>query len=536
MKKTLPLSIAVCSVFLWHDGVAQTLPEADFTDNAGNVNITDGETTLVEAEGGNNIFIYSPPPEEFRLGCDIPREDNLRSIMVAYSPSTEQLYFKFTAAAVTSEGLAPHNEGEDLGGNGTLIEGIDEDDLEYQNAFWTTISAGDEPQSGRQEYAIIYADIESQRVAFYAHDASDPIGSYNEQPFLGSAENAIEVTRENGYQTISMLIDVEDINNAFNNSEWIGTQFGEKFAMWMQGGFNSEVSFSTAARGLTATSDGEGSSGGSTPLNSNGATVSLFSLGEDSAWHDSPFIEEGNTIIVSLDGDGMEVIHSPSGNLTDSVAFSTPSSSLGGSSLQAAEDGTILTKEQFEQAAAAAGIGEADELRFGNIEERKKSYVWCTLLGNIVTVTPEAINAWVIGPRWGFVDENTLEVECLGDLKIGIQTSDFVTGITAVHPDGRELDFIQQDEDKVAAEMKALEEQYGMSILDAAQLSNATSIPAPEGGGVFWVLNNGGLQERRFFDYGTHNFSLKITTSDGDEHTIEHDLILPRAPWPARGR
>lgn len=103
------------------------------------------------------------------------------------------------------------------------------------NGFWLVVSDGENPKSNMDEYAILYGDIEEGRISAYVYNGKNNGESFKKQgefiQSFGDATNPALVFDEIT-KTVSLTIDVTDINALYTTAAWDGVAFDEKVGIW----------------------------------------------------------------------------------------------------------------------------------------------------------------------------------------------------------------------------------------------------------------------------------------------------------------
>lgn len=124
---------------------------------------------------------------------------------------------------------------QEAGGQSTFgLEYSFNDNIEIAkipNGFWLVVSDGENPKSNMNEYAILYGDLDAGRVTANIYNGKNNGESFTMQgSFIEGFANAIAFDAAS--KTVSLSIDVTDINALFNTAEWDGVAFGEKAGIW----------------------------------------------------------------------------------------------------------------------------------------------------------------------------------------------------------------------------------------------------------------------------------------------------------------
>ncbi len=102
------------------------------------------------------------------------------------------------------------------------------------DGFWLVVSAGDNPRGNGSDYAILYGDLETNRITAYSYDGTGGNGSFNTGTLLGTFDGAFEsggTHARHGYETTQFTIDVAGINGALG-PDFEGVQLGDESGIW----------------------------------------------------------------------------------------------------------------------------------------------------------------------------------------------------------------------------------------------------------------------------------------------------------------
>ncbi len=102
-----------------------------------------------------------------------------------------------------------------------------------KDGFWLVLTDGDNPKGDGTSNAILYGDIENNRITAYTYDGQNNSKSYENGTFLGTYENAFSSagTHVSGYELTMFSLDVSEINSAFGG-DWKGVSIGEEAGIW----------------------------------------------------------------------------------------------------------------------------------------------------------------------------------------------------------------------------------------------------------------------------------------------------------------
>jgi len=103
------------------------------------------------------------------------------------------------------------------------------------DGFWLVVSDGDNPRGDVDEYAILYGDLNNNRVTAYTYSGLNNANSFvSPGQLLGSFSSAFTISPGSsaGTQTVSFAINVAGINSANSSADWNGVAFGEEVGIW----------------------------------------------------------------------------------------------------------------------------------------------------------------------------------------------------------------------------------------------------------------------------------------------------------------
>lgn len=109
-----------------------------------------------------------------------------------------------------------------------------------EGGFWLVVSDGPNPKNQIGEYAILYGDLNTNRITAYEYNGNNSANSINDpgnllQTFFGA------MTFEDSNSSDGVVkfdIDVSSINMANLGPDWDGVSFDEKIGVWFHFGEN----------------------------------------------------------------------------------------------------------------------------------------------------------------------------------------------------------------------------------------------------------------------------------------------------------
>lgn len=150
-----------------------------------------------------------------------PNGGEVLTLDTTYSSATGDFTWDYTAA---------------VGGGGNHTDG-----------FWLVVSDGPGPKYNTGEYAILYGDTQNNQVTAYEYNGVNNNGSYsNAGALLDVFPNSINSSTDtSGITSVSLSINVNDINNSFSTTDWKGVQFADQIGIWFHPTANSNFSYLT---------------------------------------------------------------------------------------------------------------------------------------------------------------------------------------------------------------------------------------------------------------------------------------------------
>lgn len=95
------------------------------------------------------------------------------------------------------------------------------------NGGWLVLTEGPNPKHANENYAIFYMDGTSGRLSAFEHTTQAKKNSYQQNPFLGSWDNAVTIADNGTERTMSFSVDVSSILNT-----GIQTGFDDSVGIW----------------------------------------------------------------------------------------------------------------------------------------------------------------------------------------------------------------------------------------------------------------------------------------------------------------
>lgn len=114
-----------------------------------------------------------------------------------------------------------------------------------KDGFYLVVTDGANPKGDEGRFAILYGDLESNRITAYTYEDGRRRESYTEGTFLGTFENAFSDAgphRRHGYEQTQFNLDVSEINNALGG-DWKGVVQGEETGIWFHQTSGSDFTY-----------------------------------------------------------------------------------------------------------------------------------------------------------------------------------------------------------------------------------------------------------------------------------------------------
>lgn len=101
--------------------------------------------------------------------------------------------------------------------------------------FWLVLSDGPNPKGHVREYAIMYGDLERNRLSIFEYNGQNNSNSLNNPGReLADIRDAFTLNKQDGI--VEFELDVTSINALDFGSKWDGIEFGEKIGVWFHFG------------------------------------------------------------------------------------------------------------------------------------------------------------------------------------------------------------------------------------------------------------------------------------------------------------
>ena len=116
-----------------------------------------------------------------------------------------------------------------------------------KDGFWLVATAGDNPKGDGTSHAILYGDLENNRITAYSYNGNNSSDSYTDGTLLGTYEGAFSsggTHARYGYDLTMFSLDVSGINNALG-SDFNGVELGEEAGIWFHQSAGSDFTYGT---------------------------------------------------------------------------------------------------------------------------------------------------------------------------------------------------------------------------------------------------------------------------------------------------
>jgi hypothetical protein len=417
-----------------------------------------------------NGFLYRPPTADVHKGCDLKAEDNIADFAAAYIPESNQLYIRYvTVDASEKEGA----------------------DAMHQETFWIVVTDGQTPDMYVKS-AIIYADLKENRLVFYSYDGVNSEG-FLDEAYIGTIDGAINIEEEDDKQVVSFLVDATPVNQLRPEaSGWKGIRFGETAGMWMHTTFGAVMEYKELGDGA--------------PVPPSAEMKKTFGL-KKYDYHTS----------------GVIGTHIDTGTFSGTLAFTVPADKDGKAAIEDVEEQALSgdLEPSTEKGALAAATEDdpdakpeenpdakeegADDKKDKKKGKDKKRFSWCSLHDDLISNGALGIgnigSTSVSGPKFGFIDVDTIDLPCLSALRLYVDTSEAVESVSVVVAGGEPVEMTLEEGDE-----KRFAKENGIKR--------------------FSVRNMDG-PGNQLFRYGPNEFSL-IFRIGGQEAKEDHELLIPR--------
>ena len=114
-----------------------------------------------------------------------------------------------------------------------------------KDGFWLVVTDGDNPKGDGTSHAILYGDLENNRITAYTYNGENSSDSFTNGTLLGTYENAFSSGGTHatlGYELTKFNLDVSELNNALG-PDFDGVQFGPEAGLWFHQSSGSEFTY-----------------------------------------------------------------------------------------------------------------------------------------------------------------------------------------------------------------------------------------------------------------------------------------------------
>jgi len=113
-----------------------------------------------------------------------------------------------------------------------------------KDGFWLVVTDGDNPKGDGTSNAILYGDLENNRITAYTYNGENTSDSFTDGTLLGTYENVFSSggTHANGYELTMFNLDVSEINGSIG-ADFDGVQLGEQAGIWFHQSAGSDFAY-----------------------------------------------------------------------------------------------------------------------------------------------------------------------------------------------------------------------------------------------------------------------------------------------------
>jgi len=114
-----------------------------------------------------------------------------------------------------------------------------------KDGFWLVVTDGDNPKGDGTSNAILYGDLENNRITAYTYNGENSSSSFTDGTLLGTYENVFASGGEHatyGYEQTMFSLDVSSINAALG-ADFDGVQLGEQAGIWFHQSAGTEFTY-----------------------------------------------------------------------------------------------------------------------------------------------------------------------------------------------------------------------------------------------------------------------------------------------------
>ncbi|GEM_PF-1083786 len=114
-----------------------------------------------------------------------------------------------------------------------------------KDGFWLVVTDGDNPKGDGSSHAILYGDLENNRITAYTYEGTNSANSYRTGTLLGTYDNVFSsggTHARYGYELTQFSLDVSQINNAIGG-DFDGVAIGPQAGIWFHQSEGSDFSY-----------------------------------------------------------------------------------------------------------------------------------------------------------------------------------------------------------------------------------------------------------------------------------------------------
>lgn len=114
-----------------------------------------------------------------------------------------------------------------------------------KDGFWLVVSDGDNPKGDGTSNAILYGDLENNRITAYTYNGENSSDSFSNGTLLGTYDGVFSsggIHPEYGYELTMFNLDVSELNSAIGG-DFEGVQFGDEAGIWFHQSAGSDFTY-----------------------------------------------------------------------------------------------------------------------------------------------------------------------------------------------------------------------------------------------------------------------------------------------------
>lgn len=114
-----------------------------------------------------------------------------------------------------------------------------------KDGFWLVVTDGENPKGDGLSNAILYGDLENNRITAYTYNGENSSDSFRNGTLLGTYDGVFSsggTHAKYGYEMTMFSLDVSELNNAVGPN-FDGVQFGERAGIWFHQTAGTEFTY-----------------------------------------------------------------------------------------------------------------------------------------------------------------------------------------------------------------------------------------------------------------------------------------------------